>query len=116
RVLLSWYGAHAALLAFPTRRSSDLTAHKGGEFGFGTVFRLTPAGELTVVHAFRGPSFGGATPLSSLTQDAEGNISGTTESGGTLPRGTAWRLDPDGTHSTLHAFKASSHRVLPPGS
>lgn len=89
------------------------TAHKGGEFGFGTVFRLTPAGELTVVHAFSGPSFGGATPLSSLTQDAEGNIYGTTEAGGTLHRGTAWRLAPDGTHSILHSFNGSSDGVMP---
>ena len=84
------------------------TAYQGGEFGQGAVFRMTPAGEVSVFHSFRGPSFGGANPLAAVTQDAAGNFYGTTQRGGYLHRGTAWRLSPDGeTFTLLHSFSGS---------
>jgi uncharacterized repeat protein (TIGR03803 family) len=80
------------------------TAYQGGTAGFGTVFRMTPSGTVTALHAFTGPSFGGAFPLSSVTQDAAGNLFGTTEFGGYLNQGTAWRITPAGQFSLLHSF------------
>jgi uncharacterized repeat protein (TIGR03803 family) len=80
------------------------TAYQGGTGGFGTVFRISPAGSLTVLHAFTGPSFGGAFPLAGVTQDAAGNFYGTTEFGGYLNQGTAWRINTAGQFSLLHAF------------
>jgi uncharacterized repeat protein (TIGR03803 family) len=80
------------------------TAYQGGTGGFGTVFRITPAGALTVVHAFTGPSFGAAFPLSDVTQDAAGNLYGTTEFGGYLNQGAAWRINPAGQFRLLHSF------------
>ncbi len=85
------------------------TTYQGGPGGHGTVFRLTPAGELSVFHAFMGPSFGGANPLAALTQDAAGNFYGTTQRGGYLHRGAAFRLSPDGsTFTLLHSFSGSA--------
>jgi uncharacterized repeat protein (TIGR03803 family) len=84
------------------------TAYQGGTAGFGTVFRMTPAGALTVVHAFTGPSFGGASPLSDVTQDAAGNFYGTTEFGGFLNQGSAWRISASGQFSLLHSFTGSA--------
>lgn len=85
------------------------TAYQGGEYGHGSVFRMTPAGEVSVLHAFRGPSFGGSNPLATITQDAAGNFYGTTQRGGYLHRGTAWRLSPDGeTFTLLHSFSGSA--------
>jgi uncharacterized repeat protein (TIGR03803 family) len=83
------------------------TAYQGGPAGNGTVFRMTPAGDVTVVHSFTGPSFGGALPLSDVTQDAAGNLYGTTEFGGYLNQGTAWRISPSGQFSLLHSFSGS---------
>lgn len=84
------------------------TAFQGGEFGHGSVYRMTPAGEVSVLHSFRGPSFGGANPLATVTQDAAGNFYGTTQRGGYLHRGAAWRLSPDGeTFTLLHSFSGS---------
>jgi uncharacterized repeat protein (TIGR03803 family) len=83
------------------------TAYQGGPAGNGTVFRMTPAGAVSVVHAFAGPSFGGALPLSNVTQDAAGNLYGTTEFGGYLNQGTAWRIDPSGQFRLLHSFTGS---------
>jgi uncharacterized repeat protein (TIGR03803 family) len=43
----------------------------------GTVFKLSPAGTLTVLHAFKG-NRDGAVPLAGLIRDAAGNLYGTT--------------------------------------
>lgn len=84
------------------------TAYQGGEHGYGTVFRFTPSGEISVVHAFRGPSFGAGFPLAGVAIDAEGNIYGTTERGGYVNRGAAYRIDTAGNFSLLHGFTGSS--------
>jgi len=84
------------------------TAYKGGEFGHGSVFRLAPGDQLTVFYAFRGPSFDAANPLAAVKQDAEGNFYGTSEFGGYLHRGAAYRIAPDGTFSLLHGFSGST--------
>ena len=83
------------------------TAYQGGPIGYGTVFRVTPAGGVTVVHAFTGPTTGGAFPLASVSQDAAGNLYGTTERGGALNQGSAWRINTSGQFSLLHGFTSS---------
>jgi uncharacterized repeat protein (TIGR03803 family) len=80
------------------------TAYQGGPIGYGTVYRVTPAGAVTVVHAFAGATTGGAFPLASVSQDAAGNLYGTTERGGALNQGSAWRISPSGQFSLLHGF------------
>jgi uncharacterized repeat protein (TIGR03803 family) len=84
------------------------TTYQGGPGGYGTVYRITPAGALTTFHAFTGPSFGSGYPLSAVTQDAAGNFYGTTERGGGMNRGTAYRLSSTGQFSLLHGFTNSA--------
>jgi uncharacterized repeat protein (TIGR03803 family) len=83
------------------------TTYQGGPNGYGTVFRITPAGTLNVFHAFTGPSLGSGYPLAGLTQDVAGNFYGTTERSGGLNRGTAYRLSSTGQFSLLHGFTNS---------
>ena len=63
-------------------------------FGCGTIFRVTPAGEETVLWDF---GFGGngaqVFPLS-VVQNADGSLFGVTGSGGTTGGGTIYRLTP----------------------
>ncbi len=80
------------------------TAYQGGPNGYGTVFSITPAGSISVVHAFSGPTGDGAFPLSSVSQDAAGNLYGTTEHGGGANQGSAWRINTAGQFSLLHGF------------
>ena len=80
------------------------TAYQGGPVGYGTVYRVTSAGVVTLVHAFTGPTSGGAFPLASVSQDAAGNLYGTTERGGAINQGAAWRISPSGQFSLLHGF------------
>lgn len=84
------------------------TTYQGGPAGHGSVFRMTPAGEVSLFYGFAGPSFEGSGPLAALTQDAGGNFYGTTQRGGYLHRGAAFRLSPDGsTFTLLHSFSGS---------
>jgi uncharacterized repeat protein (TIGR03803 family) len=80
------------------------TAWKGGTEGYGTLFRMTPAGDVAVLHAFAGAIAGGALPQSTVVQDVAGNFYGTTLAGGHQDKGTAWRVSSSGQFSLLHGF------------
>ncbi len=76
----------------------------------GTVFRITPAGELTTLHSFDGVD--GEYPDDALVQGTDGNLYGTTSEGGDINNcpyigcGTAFKSTPAGTLTTLHNFCA----------
>lgn len=73
--------------------------------GAGTLFRITPSGEHTVLHQFSGPD--GANPDTGLLQDGDGHFYGTTSSGGSANAGTVFRLSRSGEHAVLHSFSGS---------
>ena len=85
----------------------------GGVSGMGTVFRLTPDGTLTTLHAFAGTG-DGAEPQAGLVLASDGNFYGTTscssydpnneDNNGASGNGTIFRITPDGTLTTLHVF------------
>jgi uncharacterized repeat protein (TIGR03803 family) len=79
------------------------TTFHGGAADFGTVFRMTPGGTVTILHAFTGGSTDGGYPAAGLIQGADGNFYGTT---GTTDAdyGTVFRMTPAGTVTVLHAF------------
>jgi uncharacterized repeat protein (TIGR03803 family) len=72
--------------------------------GFGTVFKLTPTGTLTVLHSFDGTD--GEKSLGALVQGTDGNFYGTTSFGGGSAGfvGTVFKITPTGTLTTLHSF------------
>jgi uncharacterized repeat protein (TIGR03803 family) len=57
------------------------TSVQGGMFASGTVFQITPAGVHTVLYSFSGGSDGGE-PYKGVTLDVQGNLYGTTVTGG----------------------------------
>jgi uncharacterized repeat protein (TIGR03803 family) len=73
----------------------------GGANNFGTVFKITPMGTLTVLHSFN--TNDGANPRSALVQGTDGNFYGTTMNGG-KGGGTVFRITPGGTLTTLYSF------------
>jgi uncharacterized repeat protein (TIGR03803 family) len=69
--------------------------------GWGGIFRMTPDGDLTVVHHL---SFiEGFTPPQPI-QASDGNFYGTCANGGDFNLGTIFRMTPDGDLMVLHAF------------
>jgi uncharacterized repeat protein (TIGR03803 family) len=82
------------------------TANLGGGTHSGTVFKITPGGALTTLHAFCSQTncTDGANPYADLIQAIDGNFYGTTLGGGTYNRGTVFKITPSGTLTTLHSF------------
>lgn len=71
----------------------------------GTVYRITPDGTETVLHAFGGGT-DGAQPYGRLVADKQGNLYGTTQHGGTGGNlGTVYKIAPDGTETVLYSFQ-----------
>ena len=83
------------------------TTKFGGSAGEGTVFRVSTTGALSTLVAFtgRGGTAVGSSP-NGLVLGSNGELYGTTETGGFESNdvGTAFRVDPDGTFTTLVDF------------
>ncbi len=84
------------------------TTSQGGTAGLGTVFRFTPAGALTTLYSFTGTNGDGSAPVSAPVQGSDGNLYGTTPTGGTGGVGTVYRLTPAGALTILHSFTGAS--------
>ena len=74
-----------------------------GSGGYGTVFKITPAGQESVVHAFT-PATDGNTPIAGLAIDTQDNVYGVTNLAGPSGFGTVFKLTPAGQFSVLHSF------------
>jgi uncharacterized repeat protein (TIGR03803 family) len=92
------------------------TTSAGGAYGNnGTVFKVTPAGTESVLYSFRGIS-DGSNPSSTLIMDSEGNLYGTTPSGGSSGangHGTVFRVTSSGAQSVLYSFSGDADGGTP---
>lgn len=80
------------------------TTRNGGQQNHGTVFKLTPAGVVTILHSFTGSQGGDGEPNANLIQGSDGNFYGTTFSGGSRGYGSVFKVTPDGVATILHSF------------
>jgi len=73
----------------------------------GTMFQITPGGQLTTLYNFTGFPTGGSIPLG-LVQAPDGNFYGVTDQGGatcgSLGCGTFFKVTPQGDLTVLHNF------------
>jgi len=81
------------------------TTYQGGANSWGVVFRITPGGTLTTLHAFDVTD--GSSPLAGLVQAANGAFYGTTLLGGVNSDGTVFKITATGALTTLHKFKGA---------
>jgi uncharacterized repeat protein (TIGR03803 family) len=92
------------------------TTQAGGTHGDGTVFQITSAGKLTTLYSFCAKSecTDGANPSAGLIQATDGNLYGTTFSGGSNETacnggcGTIFKITTSGTLTTLYNFCSES--------
>jgi len=89
--------------------------------GCGVVFKLDASGKETVLHSFKDVP-DGASPLGGLIWDSQGNLYGTTLTGGHKYRycqgsgcGTIFKLAPTGKETVLYRFPRLSTGVWPEG-
>jgi uncharacterized repeat protein (TIGR03803 family) len=104
-------------LIFDSAHNLYGTTQYGGVYGGGTVFQLTPQqnGGWTeqVLYSFCAQTncTDGAYPVSTLVFDAQGNLYGTTTSGGSYSSGAMFKLMPSGggnwVETVLHNFNAN---------
>jgi len=84
--------------------------------GCGTVFKVDPQGNETILYNFAGSPNDGAVPSGSLLLDADGNLYGTTENGGKYNYGTVFELSPSGSGwkvQVLYSFTLGSDGGYP---
>lgn len=74
----------------------------GGEFGEGSVYRITTGGVETVIHSFCIND--GSTPTGQLIQGSDGNLYGTASAGGLSNDGTVYRITLTGAFVPLYTF------------
>ncbi len=86
------------------------TAAFGGGMGYGTAFKVSPAGALTTLHSFCSPDTGcytdGSYPYGGLVQAANGNFYGTAYEGGAYSSGSVYQVDPSGDFKLIYSFCA----------
>jgi uncharacterized repeat protein (TIGR03803 family) len=70
---------------------------------YGTVFRITDSGELTVLYTFTGGA-DGSRPVGPPVRAADGNFYGVASEGGEFGCGTIYRIDAAGAFTVVHAF------------
>jgi uncharacterized repeat protein (TIGR03803 family) len=85
-----------------TGTGGDANCPGNQPFGCGTVFTVDASGKYSVLHTFLGEGDGGF-PLASLTEDAAGNLYGTT-AGLNGAASTVFKLTQAGQKTVLHAF------------
>lgn len=91
------------------------TTQEGGASGYGTIFEVDENSNETVLHSFAGYPRDGQYPVAGLIQDAEGNLYGTTEIGGTFNDGTVFKLDKERNETVLFSFTGMAGGSYPFG-
>jgi len=106
-----------AIYSFQNRGDGDLPSWGGlvegadgalyGTTLYGTVYKITTAGELTTLATFSGSLYAG------LVLAGDGNFYGLTTSGGVQGKGTLFRMTPSGTVTTIHTFSGNNDGESP---
>jgi uncharacterized repeat protein (TIGR03803 family) len=109
--LINFDGANGAQPVYvPLAQGNDGnlygTTLGGGPAGAGTIFKVTPSGELTTIYNFCTQNLcpDGDSPYAGLVRANNGNFYGTTFYGGKYGNGTVFKVTATGVLTTLHSF------------
>jgi len=90
------------------------TTSKGGEYGFGSVFKIDTNGVYTKLVDFDSLQ-NGATPLGNILWTERGWGYGLTSKGGLYNQGVLFRISSNGVFEKLHDFRDSDTGAFPEG-
>jgi uncharacterized repeat protein (TIGR03803 family) len=91
------------------------TTYQGGKAGDGVIFEVTTNGVLTPIYSFTN-GLDGAFPAAGLTYGIDGNLYGTSFTGGAYNSGVLFKMTPGvGTLTVLNSFTNFSSAVRPMG-
>ena len=90
------------------------TTSGGGTDGSGIIYKITPAGVLTILRSLTGGTQG-SYPVAGLVQGSNSNFYGVAYHDGLNGGGTAFKITPAGTLTVLHSFGAGSDGEEPAG-
>ena len=94
------------------------TAMSGGANGCGTFFKITNAGDFTLLYSFPKTAPGGCQPEGRLVTGAGATAEtfyGTTQTGGANGKGTVFSITTAGVPTWLHSFAGTTDGALPHG-
>ena len=97
-----------------TALGGDLSCPAANPPGCGVVFKLDRAGKQSVLHTFTGGADGKA-PFQGVVRDAEGNLYGTANQGGTYGAGVVFKLNKAGDETILYTFTGGADGGCPYG-
>ncbi len=108
-------GTHGGQPRAPLLQATDGsfygTTTYGGQNGYGTVFKITSAGKLTVLYNFDTTQAG--YPVSPLIQGNDGNLYGTAEDYGSLGGGATFKITTTGKYTVLHNMNPATDGETP---
>jgi uncharacterized repeat protein (TIGR03803 family) len=95
-----------APIAFDQKGNLYGTTIAGGAYGYGVVYKLTPAGKETTLHTFCAQNScpDGAIPYAGVVFDQMGNLYGTASQGGAKGQGAVFKITPAGKYKVLYSF------------
>jgi uncharacterized repeat protein (TIGR03803 family) len=113
-------GPHGTLIEDAAGNFWGTTQYLGAD-DFGSIFKLSPSGEYSLVYSFTGTNADGGYPLGGLVQASDGNFYGVASdeyygSNGLpayLGAGTAYRITPQGQFNLIHTFTATTDGGVP---
>lgn len=82
--------------------------NSGGPANVGTLFKIDPSGNETILYSFAGQPNDGGVPNGTPVRDSKGNLYGATSYGGPTNNGTVWKLDASGVETVLHNFNGGA--------
>jgi uncharacterized repeat protein (TIGR03803 family) len=89
------------------------TTQQGGKFGGGTIFKLSTALKLTVLHAFDPAAGDGSGPLQGLVRNGTGALYGSAAGGAISTNGSVFEVTPAGVYQTRYEFRSSGDGHCP---
>jgi len=88
------------------------TTFHGGTVGAGAVYKITPAGQETVLYSFTGGD-DGSSPEAGVILDSAGNLYGTTYYGGSANAGVVYKVDTTGVQAVIYSFTGGADGANP---